>query len=386
MSKNESSIAHYEATVASGLETIAQSEVKDKIGVESEIQRGRVWFSTNLPVERVLKLKSINNLFVILYNRKLDDNEIPTNAESLEALLMKVGDHCDWRVGMEKWQQMSGFGLDLDKILTKSEDLKSAQPKFRVSSNRFGPRHKFTSPEICSTFGHVVDTKFGWPIKLKDFDLQIMANFNENHLYIGITLTPLALDRRNIVDTGYTTLRAATCYSLLRIAKLETGDIVLDPMAGSGAIPVECCHGWNEEWLTFVLAGEIETIPVGKCRVNLDSYPKGPPRDLLQLDLRESPLRDESIDVFVSDLPFGRRHGSKKNNKVLYPALLSEMGRMARLGTGRASLLTQDYKSMNLAYRQYRHLWTMKSCNFVKVGNLSCHIYLLHRSTTKFDE
>lgn len=380
------SLAYYEATVASGLESIAQSEVKDKIGVESVTQRGRVWFSTDAPVERMLKLKSINNLYVIMYNRKFEANEMPTNPESLEALLIKVGDECNWEVALEKWRQMSGFELDLGKILTKNKDLRSEQPKFRVSSNRFGPEHKFTSPEICSSFGHVVDTKFGWPINLTDFDLQVMANFNENHLYIGITLTPVALDRRNIVDTGYTTLRAATCYSLLRVASIEVGDIVMDPMAGSGAIPVECCHGWNDEWLAYVLSGEIEPKPIYKCKVNLNSYPVGPPRDLLQLDLRKSPIRDGSIDVFVSDLPFGRRHGSKKNNKTLYPALIREMARMARLQTGRASLLTQDYKSMNLAYRQYRHLWTMKSCKFVKVGNLSCHIYLLHRTTVKFQD
>lgn len=380
------SIANYEATVASGLEVIAQSEVKDKIGVDSETQRGRVWFSTDALVQDVLKLKSINNLFVIMFNKKLEDNDIPRDASSLESLLMRVGDECDWRVGLEKWKQMCKFELDLDKILTKDENLREFQPKFRVSSNRFGLNHKFTSPEICSVFGHVIDTKFGWPIKLKDFDLQVMANFNENHLYVGITLTPLALDRRNIVSTGYTTLRAATCYSLLRVANIQTGDIIMDPMAGSGAIPVECCYGWGEEWLAFTLAGEIESKPLCKCKVNLDSFRAGPPRDILQLDLRGSPIRDACIDVIVSDLPFGRRHGSKKHNRSLYPELLSEMGRMVRPETGRAALLTQDFKSMNHAYRQYRHLWTMKSCNFVKVGNLSCHIYLMQRSSTKYGE
>lgn len=378
-------IAKYEATVATGLENIAKEEARDKLGAEAITQQGRIWFSSDLPVNKILDLKSINNVYVILHSVHLSEESMPQNAAELEGLLMDIGEKCDWATGLEKWREMNGLSGPIDKILTKCENNREDQPKFRVSSNRFSPKHKFTSPEICSIFGHVVDTKLGWPIKLKDFELEIMANFNENHLYVAFTLSTKSLDRRNIVETGYTTLKAPTCYALLRVAKIQPGDIVMDPMAGSGAIPAENCSLWAEEWSTFTLAGEIVQIPLQKCQTNMKPFERAP-KDLLLLDVTSMPFKTNSIDVFVSDLPFGRRHGSKRANKTLYPALMREMGRLARLKTGRAVLLTQDFNSMNIAYDRTKNLWFQKLCTFVKVGNLNCYIYLFLRNDSEYKD
>lgn len=38
---------------------------------------------------------------------------------------------------------------------------------------------------------------------------------------------------------GPTTLRATICYNLLRLAHPKPGDIIIDPMCGSGSIPIE---------------------------------------------------------------------------------------------------------------------------------------------------
>ena len=52
-------------------------------------------------------------------------------------------------------------------------------------------------------------------------------------------------------------------------------------------------------------------------------------------------LRDNSVDVIISDLPFGKRSGSKADNRVLYPRTLNAMARLVKPATGRAVLLTQ---------------------------------------------
>ena len=117
----------------------------------------------------------------------------------------------------------------------------------------------------------------------------------------------------------------------------------------------------------------------------MEVFTHKPPYDLLQLDVTSLPFRHDSIDVIVSDLPFGRRHGSKKVNSTLYPALLRDMGRVARVGSARAVLLTQDFKSMNLAYDKGRKFWFQKLCSFVKIGNLNCYIYLFLRNDTQFE-
>ena len=390
-SLNGRMFARYEATITTGLENLAKDEVDSKLHATQTVAgKGRVTFSTDSHVKDILKLRSICNLFVILHDEYVDEAEMPSDSASLTDFLMKAGDKCSWQEGLKIWKESSKFQLDIDKLLTNSDSLRAEQPKFRVSSNRYGQRHKFTSPEICSIFGHVVDTKFGWPIKMKDYDLEIMANFNENRFYVALTLTSGSLDFRNIVNTGLTTLKATTCYALLRLAQIQPGDIVIDPMAGSGAIPVECCACWSKEWLAYTIASEWKQVALDKCRENIDAIlgqkELKPPADLLGFDVRAMPFRPDSIDVFVSDLPFGHRHGSKKLNRTLYPALLRDMGRIARLETGRAILLTQDYKSMNLASTQTRNLWSLKLCNFVKVGNLPCHIYCFMRTNETYIE
>lgn len=376
--------AKYEATVLTGIENVAQDEIAQKLNVNGTVHQGRVWFETDKPVEQILSLKSICNLYVIIHDVTLDPKELPSNPESLEELLMKVGEQCDWTTGLKIWSQVSKFDCSLDKLLKKDEELRSVQPKFRVSCNRHGTEHKFTSPEVCSTLGHVIDTKYGWPIKMKDYDLEVLATFSDCHLYIGLTLTTKTLDCRNIVETGYTTLRAATCYALLRLANIKCGDIVIDPMAGSGAIPVENCSVQNDEWKSYTIAGELIDIPTQKCRVNLDAFKGKSSYDLLQFDVTNLPLKGNSVDVIVSDLPFGRRHGSRKKNRILYPALFKEMARVARQGSARAVLLTEDYKSMLLAYDQNRSYWEMRSSCFVKIGNLNCKIFVFDRRNRMF--
>lgn len=380
--------ARFGATVTTGLESIAKDEIKQKLQIEAIIHKGRIVFETSRPIGDILKLKTINNLFVIIHDEVFTDEQMPTESKYLEPLLMEAGERCDWRVGLLKWKEASGFErCDIDKMLMKNTDLKEIQPKFRVSSNRYGLKHTFTSPEICSTFGHVIDTKFGWPIRMKDYDLEVYANFSDNYLCVCISLTPGCLASGHIKEFGLTTLRAVYCYAMLKLAKVETGDIVLDPMAGSGAISVETCYAWlDDEFHAFAMAGELQEIPLGKCSANLniDLQGRRPPSDKMRLDVTKMPIRDNCVDVIISDLPFGRRHGSKRGNKTLYPALLRSMGRVTRLSTGRAVLLTQDKHAIQLASAANRDLWTERSFSHVKVGNLHCYFYMFQRNDTKF--
>lgn len=58
---------------------------------------------------------------------------------------------------------------------------------------------------------------------------------------MSIALTKRSLHRRNISFFGPTTLRSTVCHNLLRLADIQQGDIVLDPLAGGGSIPIEVC-------------------------------------------------------------------------------------------------------------------------------------------------
>ena len=68
--------------------------------------------------------------------------------------------------------------------------------------------------------------------------------------------------------------------------------------------------------------------------------------DVAQWDATKLPLRSQCVDVVVSDLPFGKRIGSKTDNRVLYYRSLVELARVTRMKTGRAVLLTYDKGNM----------------------------------------
>jgi len=63
-------------------------------------------------------------------------------------------------------------------------------------------------------------------------------------------------------------------------------------------------------------------------------------------DVGALPLRDASVDAVVSDLPFGKRHGSKGGNKILYPKLIAELTRVCKVG----GIFTFLYHSRTLTY------------------------------------
>lgn len=104
------------------------------------------------------------------------------------------------------------------------------------------------------------------------------------------------------------------------------------------------------------------------------------PADLLRWDVNRLPLRNGSVDIFVTDLPFGKRMGSRPDNRTLYPKLLAELGRVARPRTGKAVLLTQDKKTLSVAVGRTGRLWRQSRVYGVNVGGLAAGIFVLRRT------
>ena len=106
------------------------------------------------------------------------------------------------------------------------------------------------------------------------------------------------------------------------------------------------------------------------------------PADFLQWDCLLPCLRDNSVDVIITDLPFGKRSGSKADNRVLYPQMLTRLARLVRPDTGRAVLLTQDKNSMIKSIKKVEKYW--KSTKFIStnVGGLTALVFLFRRTSS----
>jgi tRNA G10 N-methylase Trm11 len=128
---------------------------------------------------------------------------------------------------------------------------------------------------------------------------------------------------------------------MARLARIQPGQTVFDPMMGVGTIPigttriniivdnfVEAAEVWKD---ALVLGGDIAEECVTKAVANVKDC--GVHVDFVRWNVTGLPLRNgtfffypnsnflATIDVTLSDIPFGRRSGFHKQNKKLYPKM-----------------------------------------------------------------
>ncbi|XP_037534800.1 THUMP domain-containing protein 3 [Nematolebias whitei] len=163
-------------------------------------------------------------------------------------------------------------------------------------------------------------------------------------------------------------------------------------MCGTGAIPLE---GAIEFSSSFYIAGDNNDMAVNRTvnnvyhiqrrRADKGSTP-GLPIDTVQWDICNLPIKTSSVDIIITDMPFGKRMGSRKKNWDLYPSCLREMARVCRPDTGKAVLLTQDKKCFAKAVSRMGGLWRKVHTVWVNVGGLHAGVYLLKRTSGLFGQ
>ncbi|XP_051271162.1 THUMP domain-containing protein 3 [Dicentrarchus labrax] len=433
------------ATVPTGFEHTAAEEIKEKIGVDARISkdRGRVYFPiTTDKLFQVHLLRSVDNLFVVV--EEYDHYQFKESKEETLMELQQLASKLSWTNALEVWKlnrtlkKKKGYrkggngnkvkptseatdaaaadteqqellqGASAAESQTKAEstpdvdssaqDSGEAAPpeakliKFRVTCNRAGDKHSFSSNEAARDFGGAVQEFFQWKADMTKFDVEVLLNIHNEEVIIGIALTEESLHRRNISHFGPTTLRSTLCYGMLRLCKPQVSDIILDPMCGTGAIPLEGAIEFNS---SFYIAGDNYDMAVNRtvnniCHIQKRRAEKGSasglPIDTVRWDLCNLPVRTSSVDIIITDMPFGKRMGSKKKNWDLYPSCLREMARVCRPGSGKAVLLTQDKKCFSKAISRMGGLWKKLLTVWVNVGGLHAGVYLLKRTGAVFGQ
>ncbi|XP_071515850.1 tRNA (guanine(6)-N(2))-methyltransferase THUMP3-like isoform X2 [Panulirus ornatus] len=268
---------------------------------------------------------------------------------------------------------------------TDTEEAQSSGPKFRVTCSRTGSGHIFGSPEAARQFGGGVNEIFGWPVNLSNFDIEILLCIDTEFVYVAVCLTREPLFKRNLTSFGPTNLRATICYNMVRLASPQVAEVIVDPMCGGATIPME---GSLTHPKAFHIGGDNYGQAVKRSRENIEYLLKkgrSMPVDVAQWDATKLPFRNQCVDVIVSDLPFGKRIGSRGDNRVLYYYSLLEMARITRIETGRAVLLTYDRNSMMKNIKRVNTLWKTGVSKTVNIGGLSAVIYILHRTALLMD-
>lgn len=125
---------------------------------------------------------------------------------------------------------------------------------------------------------------------------------------------------------------------MVRLAKLPPGATVLDCFCGAGTILVTA-HAGRHRGDVHLVGFDRDRQALAAARGNLQQA--GAPATLARAQAERLPLAELSIDRIVSNLPFGKRVGSHRDNEALYPSFLREAERVLSPG-GRMVLLTED--------------------------------------------
>ena len=425
-----------EASCPTGFEVALQNEIKEKSPLSTTVKhQGRIFF--DIPVSKirsVLELKCVDNAYIIIGKRTDFDfsgdidtcltriNELLETDNYDQELLPLAWDKgiIAWneifefkKSGKENWQECLSLLNNCQRIQdtssnedhvkkpkfneaeqneANSEPETMTRPKFRATCYRSGQNcHSFQSTDVARSFGGAINEKFGWGVSMKEFDIEVVITIDLAQIYVGIGLTKKSLFRRNIKHFGPTTLRATICASMLQLADIQPGDIVVDPMCGGGSIPIEGALSYQKG---FHLAGDNHEKAIYRATENFKALSESLTEasgneicnslqaDVLSWDVTRIPLRDNSVDVFITDLPFGKRSGSKADNRVLYPKIMNSMARVVKANTGRAVLLTQDKNSMFKSFGKFNKFWKINRQYYCNIGGLSALVYIMSRTQT----
>ncbi|KAG7398684.1 hypothetical protein PHYBOEH_010634 [Phytophthora boehmeriae] len=391
--QSTSTTSTYLLLVLRGLEYLVEEEIRSKLQVESleicSVQEnpkppymqvmqgqaavGRIILRTTSSAAEVQELRSVQATLALLARSDAVDTESDAGVKQIGQLVSNA----DWDSAVKLWKAHASNAVDDSAI------------KFRGSCVRDG-KHAYNSQTIAGEVGARVVEKFGWGVDLTEFDLEVVVVIFYKFMVAGIALADprkiqfrnrLANESRNaLVDTDYiSTLRPSTAYLMLQLAKHEFGDVCLDSMCGIGTLPI-CAADFTNDGV-YALGGELDELPSGKAGQNARARAR--PVDIARWDSQRLPLRSNSVDRILIDMPFGVRCGNQRQNNKMYPKVFKELLRVLR-PDGRAVLLVMSKKLFKGAVKDLP--FRVVAEHTVSIGGLGGGIYVIEpaASTSAF--
>jgi SAM-dependent methyltransferase len=252
-----------------------------------------------------------------------------------------------------------------------------------------------------------------WKVKMTSYDLELVLLQQDDKVAIGIALRPYSqvgcksFAPGNIPPditppyiggdalSGLVRLRPTTAHLLLRMANIQSGDVVLDPCAGIGTIPLEADEYYFSSSMfpppsrAIGLGGDlvldhpqIASAANGLASANSTHSSSKTACYMAAWDAAYLPIRTASVDVIVSDLPFGQQCLSAKALSDLLPLIVSEMARVLR-PHGRMVLLCGSHELVLQALTDTSSHWKLPCTALVPVtiGGLLAWVVQVDRNT-----
>ena len=256
-----------------------------------------------------------------------------------------------WPLSLEK----------LEEIKQKVQGVKSL--KYRISCMRTEPKQYSYSREdfVKAVAEYVVPADRKWDVDLSNYDLEVVLLIQSSCLAIGLALRPYRqLEAKcfssgtlppdvtppylsGSILSGIVRLRPTTSQLMWQLINFSPGDVVLDPCAGIGTIPLEAPRGTVGIGGDLVLSAHSMGSVAAQYTKQMCEHNSFCKSNLLAWDANCLPLRPSCVDAVVSDLPFGQQCLSSSKLEAMLPLLLGKMGRVLRPNTGCMLLLCGSF-------------------------------------------
>ncbi|KAM4042248.1 U6 snRNA (guanine-N(2))-methyltransferase THUMPD2 [Anomaloglossus baeobatrachus] len=214
----------------------------------------------------------------------------------------------------------------------------SAEPvTFRVSCRCSGVCSRtMTAQDVSRIIGVSLSKQFGWKPDLRHPRLEIFVHLSDLYSVVGFPILRQPLSNRDYIQRAG--LRATTAWAMASMAEIGTAKYVLDPMCGVGTILLEAAMEWPGAIFLGIDNSE------SQLKVAVENVQKAGVTGsvaFLRGSVLALPLLAESVDVVVSDIPFGRKFMCSKDIKELLPDIIHQMERVLRVGGVLVLLLSQ---------------------------------------------
>ena len=215
-------------------------------------------------------------------------------------------------------------------------------PVFRATCDRYilhmARKHEFNSIEVAGWAGSGLELRTHWKIGLTGFDVQQHVHCCDDAAWMGFALTRRApkinMFKRHHTALCKTTMKASIAAAMCRLACRMSGAVerplvVCDMMCGSGTIPLEASFVTGAP---CILGADVATEYAEHALANLRACDKSSGCwhrvNVLNWDARCLPLRSNSVDLLLCDMPYGLRCGNSRKNGKMYGAIVSEVARV----------------------------------------------------------
>lgn len=247
------------------------------------------------------------------------------------------------------------------------------KPTYRVIARKSG-EHAYRRTDLRTTTEVAIQSRQpAWALD-EEARFEIWTQLVQDRLIVGLRLSDETMRQRTykIVNLP-ASLKPTVARAMVTLSRPADDDIFLDPMCGAGTILLERAQVGRYAKLE---GGDIDHQAVQATLENFGNRHK--PFEIREWDARDLPFEDGEISAIACNLPFGKQIGSRADNQLLYPDVLTEWTRVLKPG-GRMVLLTGEGRLMRTSIKDRSGLIFEQSIPIVLRG-FPAEIFVLSRA------